>query len=1016
MSGFSVGSIWRKWDLHVHSPASCLNNQFTGSSEDEKWNNYIEKLKELNDIAVLGITDYYSIEGFEKVLSYKDELPHLELILPNIEMRLEIPTQYQIPINIHVIFNPEILSQVKDRVLPSLEFKFQSQGFRCTKSDIIRLGKAFKDDPKLDNSPAFKEGANQFKVNLKNLRDILEGDELLRKNVIVAVSNKSQDGASGLQESNLTAFREEIYRFIDCIFSGNPKDRLYFLGMGTDNLDELTRKYGGRKPCIHGSDAHSLDKIGKPDLNRYTWIKSNPTFQGLKQILFEPEERVFIGEKPKKLKIIESNKTKYIDSIKIEKKPDSQLEDEWFESIKLPINPDLVAIIGNKGSGKSALTDVIGLLCKSKNIEYFSFLHRSKFRAQNSRLAKHFKSSLKWLSGLEVECDLSEDPDMSEDEKVKYIPQKYFETVCNLIETKKIGNEFDKEMKKVIFSHIKEEEKIKKETLDDLIEYKTAQIDQEIDLIVSELKGLNIKIISLEEKNHDEYLKSLESRLATKKDELKSHEENRPEEIADPTQDLELNTLNRRRNNKITSAAKRLSEITSEISYFSELKLKLNEKKGIAESLIEKLNNIDKYLKNEVVDFSLDCEALGINLDTIFKYQINKKTIAKSKEQLEEELTKFDRAEELLIEEQKVYNKKIIHLKDQLDEPSRKYQTYKQSLIEWEKVKSDLIGNETQQDSIKFLEKEIRYIRNDLKPDIECTRKERIEKSGDIYECLLKKVNIYENLYQPVKDFIDSFEHGSKQFSFSAKIKEYRINEFFFDYINKSVKGTFCGEGEKIFAHLLNKIDFSSKEQTLTFLTEVISCLENDQREIAKDEKRNIVDQIKPSKKDELLVFYQELFSLKHLQPHYSLCLDNKDISQLSPGEKGTVLLIFYLLIDKEDIPLIIDQPEENLDNESVYEMLVPAIRKAKMRRQIIIVTHNPNLAVVCNAEQIIKANIDKTDKNKVTYFAGSIEDFDINQNVINILEGTWPAFTNRSNKYLPARYGTAQFDQDTWS
>ena len=72
------------------------------------------------------------------------------------------------------------------------------------------------------------------------------------------------------------------------------------------------------------------------------------------------------------------------------------------------------------------------------------------------------------------------------------------------------------------------------------------------------------------------------------------------------------------------------------------------------------------------------------------------------------------------------------------------------------------------------------------------------------------------------------------------------------------------------------------------------------------------------------------------------------------------MLLIFYLLVDNDDIPLIIDQPEENLDNQTVYKLLVPSIKEAKNRRQIIIVTHNPNLAVVCDAEQIIHASIDK--------------------------------------------------------
>jgi ABC-type Mn2+/Zn2+ transport system ATPase subunit len=104
---------------------------------------------------------------------------------------------------------------------------------------------------------------------------------------------------------------------------------------------------------------------------------------------------------------------------------------------------------------------------------------------------------------------------------------------------------------------------------------------------------------------------------------------------------------------------------------------------------------------------------------------------------------------------------------------------------------------------------------------------------------------------------------------------------------------------------------------------------------------------------------------------------------------------------DKQDIPLVIDQPEDNLDNKSVYQILVTFIKKAKKRRQIILVTHNPNLAVVADAEQIIHVSIDKKDsKPDFDFFSGSIEEPSINQAVVDILEGTLPAFDNRRLKY----------------
>ena len=79
---------------------------------------------------------------------------------------------------------------------------------------------------------------------------------------------------------------------------------------------------------------------------------------------------------------------------------------------------------------------------------------------------------------------------------------------------------------------------------------------------------------------------------------------------------------------------------------------------------------------------------------------------------------------------------------------------------------------------------------------------------------------------------------------------------------------------------------------------------------------------------------------------------------------------------------------------------MVHFIKKVKEQRQIIIVTHNPNLAIVCDADQIIHMQIEKENKNTVKFYSGAIEDKITNEAVVNILEGTLPAFINRDLKY----------------
>ena len=111
-------------------------------------------------------------------------------------------------------------------------------------------------------------------------------------------------------------------------------------------------------------------------------------------------------------------------------------------------------------------------------------------------------------------------------------------------------------------------------------------------------------------------------------------------------------------------------------------------------------------------------------------------------------------------------------------------------------------------------------------------------------------------------------------------------------------------------------------------------------------------------------------------------------------------LLVFYLLIDKSDLPLIIDQPEGNLDNHTVAKVLVECIREARKRRQVFIVTHNPNLAVVCDADQVVYAHMNKSAGNKITYITGSLEDPNMTNYITAVLEGTLWAFRVRDGKY----------------
>jgi hypothetical protein len=149
--------------------------------------------------------------------------------------------------------------------------------------------------------------------------------------------------------------------------------------------------------------------------------------------------------------------------------------------------------------------------------------------------------------------------------------------------------------------------------------------------------------------------------------------------------------------------------------------------------------------------------------------------------------------------------------------------------------------------------------------------------------------------------------------------------------------------------------------------------------------------------------FAQWLYSTDHIAIEYGINYDGIDIRKLSPGTRGIVLLLLYLALDDvDDRPLIIDQPEENLDPKSVYDELVPLFQAAKRKRQVIIVTHNANLVINADADQVIVAEVGAQTTSglpPISYHSGGLEESAIRRIVCDILEGGELAFRDRARR-----------------
>jgi len=149
--------------------------------------------------------------------------------------------------------------------------------------------------------------------------------------------------------------------------------------------------------------------------------------------------------------------------------------------------------------------------------------------------------------------------------------------------------------------------------------------------------------------------------------------------------------------------------------------------------------------------------------------------------------------------------------------------------------------------------------------------------------------------------------------------------------------------------------------------------------------------------------FAKWLYGTEHIAIEYSIDYDGVDIRKLSPGTRGIVLLLLYLALDDgDDRPLIIDQPEENLDPKSIFDELVGLFRDAKSKRQVIMVTHNANLVVNTDADQIIVAQAGAHlpgELPPITYLSGGLESKNIRTAVCDILEGGERAFQERARR-----------------
>ena len=973
----SRGSVWYRWDPHLHAPGTLLNDQFGGD-----WNAYIARINSSSPaIRALGVTDYFCIRGYRAVRQMwkGGELKNVDFVFPNVEMRLDIKTDKQIPINLHLLFSPDDQDHAEqiERILGHLVYDYDGVRYQCTTAQLAALGRAVVSDG-LDETAALRVGAQQFKVQLGDVRQLFSTEKWLARNCLVAVAGSSNDGTSGLQaDDSYVATRREIERFADIIFSATPSQRRFWIGEHPDVPPQIIEKtYRSLKPCLHGSDGHSPATTASPNLNRYCWIKGDRCFDTLRQVVLEPKRRVFIGEKPN----VDGGGLGSIAGMEVEHAP-------WLTDHVVAFNTGLVAIIGSRGSGKSALVEMIAHAagCSGASLADSSFLSKAR---------EHLAGGTVRLTWADDESPPAarlsvpnEDMDWLDADRVRYLSQEFVEKLCS---GPGLAVGLRREIERIVFDATEVPRRLQAASFEELVSLmdepilkRRADLRSQLDEFTQEVVKEDRLIAGLpelkgEKTRQSNILDNARKDLAKlmPKDTLKHSRRLAELETALSTMELKIERQRRRG----TSLTDLLAEVkaygsTGAAAQLQHLRGRYAEAQLTREQwdrlLLRYGDEVEGMISNEIaaVDREVDTSKNG------------RAGVAIDKDRVPLDLWPL-----VLVEAERNACRALVGI--DVDK-QRRYGVLQKEISRLEGV---LMRLETQ---IASSEGAPGRRQNYLE-----TRRVIYQK---IFETFSEEETTLNELYAPIKSQLVDGKGALRKLQF---VVERRVTlspwidagEALLDLRKATI---FRGEGA-LGAIVEQEILPSWRKGTPADVSNAIQAfIEKYRKELMSAMPGSITPQKRGAWIQQVAAW---LYDTSHVDMQYSLRYDGVAIEKLSPGTRGIVLLLLYLVLDRSDLrPLVIDQPEENLDPQSILEELVPHFREARERRQVIIVTHNANLVVNADADQVIIATSTPSESEglpRISYLGGSLESREIRERVCAILEGGERAFMDRAKRY----------------
>lgn len=957
------GSEWRKWDLHVHSPGTKLNDQFKHGGDI--WDAYCQKL-ETSDVQVFGITDYFSVDTyFDTLREFRKRYPLSgKVFFPNIELRTsDVVNKGNEEVNVHLIFNP---------YRPDYELKMATFLQNLKTNKTVDAGRNVKAS-ELKQTRDIEEATTTREFIRAALDDVYgkSADLSLELMILTAANNDGLRAERGKKRKALIS--DELDKFSHGFF-GNAGNVQYYLGTERyENKEEVSVP----KPTLSGSDAHSLEdldaRLGKAQHDASdklvfepTWIKADPTFEGLKQILYEPNSRVHIGETPP----VYYDESRVIRSVKLSN------AGGWFDEVEIPLNRGLVSVIGKKGSGKSALAEIIAHAADSWATD-----EPGSFKKRAGAHLKDLDVMLTWGDGKTTCKRLGEE--QSEDKKVRYLSQKFVERLCA---DDHIGIELVREIEAVIFSNLDPTETLNASDFEELRAIKTEGIHDEGQRLKQEVVDLIREECRL--RDEEKKLGDKRQRITTLNEEAKGLLKQMPKPVTDEEKKI-LEQLQKRRD-ELAAAQSAVAGDKQKIHKIADIKTKLTSFRAQMARFGRELTALLDEVGVPPSDRTLFVPSFPGDTDAPLDKRAGElQAIINGKEGAEQNPAQNTiRWFEAQI--------KALEQKESLDKAREKR-------IKDIQTRIAAIGTE-----VKRIEAEISQIEGPGAERIKAAHAERVASYGTYFENLKQERKTLEELYEPVKKKLaptDGKNDHNLEFSIRWEVDLPRWLE----------------RGSKLFDQR-KMLPYGNLQQLSQKAAEILvpawSSGDHDAIRAAHDDFLSEFRKKEYKSRDYLregvdnTELLEWLYEVDHVRLAYGLKYNRVDLEKLSPGTKGIVLLILYLGMDTADSrPLIVDQPDENLDNESIYELLRTYFQNAKSRRQIILISHNPNLVVNADSEQVLIATATPRDNGlpHITYQTGSLENTiddgtGIRQRACRILEGGDTAFLKRESRYAITR------------